>query len=149
MSQSPPPAAAAVLHQRLAYLLKHAQLALGEIAGPALAPLRINGRELAVLAVLGAQEPLSQQQAAGQLGVDRTTMVDLIDVLEQKNLVERRADPADRRRNIVQLTPAGQDALREGGRVTLEAEERFLAPLTPAEATQLRSLLQRLVATIQ
>jgi DNA-binding MarR family transcriptional regulator len=127
-------------------LLKHAHLALGDITGQALAPLQITGRELAVLVVLGAQEPLSQQHAAGQLRVDRTTMVDLVDGLEQKKLVERRPDPADRRRNIVQLTAAGQHALREGGRAALEAESRFLASLNPAEATQLTATLQRLLA---
>jgi DNA-binding MarR family transcriptional regulator len=121
-------------------------LALGEVTGNALAPLRITGRELAVLVMLDAHEPLSQQQAAGQLGVDRTTMVDLVDGLERKNLVERRPDPADRRRNIVQLTADGQHALRDGGRAAQAAERRFLAALDPAEATQLRATLQRLVA---
>jgi DNA-binding MarR family transcriptional regulator len=130
----------------LVQLLKHAHLALGDITGRALAPLQITGRELAVLVVLGAPEPLSQQQAAGQLGVDRTTMVDLVDGLEEKNLVERRPDPSDRRRNIVQLTADGQHALQEGGRAALEAERRFLAPLKPAEANQLTATLQRLLA---
>jgi DNA-binding MarR family transcriptional regulator len=139
------PAAASPLSPPLIQLLKHAQLALGDLTGRALAPLQITGRELAVLVVLGTHEPLSQQQAAGQLGVDRTTMVDLVDGLEQNNLVERRPDPSDRRRNIVQLTADGQHALREGGRAALEAEREFLAPLNPAEATQLTTTLQRLL----
>jgi DNA-binding MarR family transcriptional regulator len=142
----PAPAAAPPLHQRLAYLLKHAQLALGELTGPALAPFGINGRELAVLAVLGAHEPISQQQAAGHLGVDRTTMVDIVDVLERKSLVERHQDAADRRRNIVALTAHGQRVLAEGGEAALAAERQFLAPLDPAAATQFTAALQRLLA---
>jgi DNA-binding MarR family transcriptional regulator len=130
----------------LFHLIKHAQLALGEITGRALAPLRITGRELAVLVALDAHEPLSQQEAAGRLGVDRTTMVDLVDSLEQKELVERRPDPADRRRNIVQLTTRGKRTLRAGGRAALAAEKEFLAPLDPAEAAQLAATLQRLLA---
>jgi DNA-binding MarR family transcriptional regulator len=141
-----PPAVAPPSGQRLVQLLKHAQLALGDLTGRALAPLQITGRELAVLVVLGGQEPLSQQQAAGRLGVDRTTMVDLVDGLEQKDLVERRPDPSDRRRNIVQLTADGQHALREGGRAALEAERQFLAPLNPPEAAQLTAALQRVLA---
>src|SRR4051812_18676719 len=78
---APSPQVTAVRH-RLGYLLKHAQLALAEHTGPALEPLAINGRELAILTVLGGSERLSQQQAAGRLGVDRTSMVDLIDSLE-------------------------------------------------------------------
>jgi DNA-binding MarR family transcriptional regulator len=133
------------LHDRLGYLLKHAQLALGEQTGPALAPLGINGRELAVLTVLGASEALAQQQAAGRLGVDRTTMVDLVDELERKQLVERRSDPDDRRRNLVHLTATGRRALEQGSRVTREAEQTFLAALDPAEADQFRSMLQRVL----
>src|SRR6476620_3629342 len=99
---------AAPPRQSLFHLIKHAQLALGEITGRALEPLGITGRELAVLVARDAHEPLSQQEAAGRLGVDRTTMVDLVDSLERKELVERRPDPSDRRRTIVQLTPRGK-----------------------------------------
>ncbi|MEV6833778.1 MarR family transcriptional regulator [Streptomyces sp. NPDC051133] len=49
----------------------------------------MDARELAVLAVLAAGRPLSQLQAARRLGVDRTTMVALVDALEGKGLVER------------------------------------------------------------
>ena len=54
-----------------------------------MAEFGIDGRELAVLTVLDAQAPLSQHEAAGQLGMDRTTMVTLIDALEAQGLVER------------------------------------------------------------
>jgi DNA-binding MarR family transcriptional regulator len=138
--------AQAALSQRLGYLLKHAQLALAELTGPALAPLKITGRDLAVLVVLDAHEPLSQQDAAGRLGVDRTTMVDLIDGLEKKSLGERRPDASDRRRNIVQLTAEGQRVLREGSRAAQEAERQFTAALDPAEAAQFTAWLQRLIA---
>jgi DNA-binding MarR family transcriptional regulator len=130
----------------LNYLLKHAHLALSDLSTQALAPLQINGRELAVLVLLGGNEPLSQLQAAGRLRVDRTTMVDLIDSLELKQFVQRRPDPSDRRRNIVALTAAGQHALQEGGRVAKEAETRFLSPLRPTEVSQLTAALHRLLA---
>jgi len=133
------------LHDRLGYLLKHANLALSELTGPALAPLGINGRELAVLTVLGAAEALAQQQAAGRLGVDRTTMVDLVDELERKQLVERRSDPDDRRRNLVFLTATGRRALEQGSQAAREAEQTFLAALDPAEADQFRAMLQRVL----
>jgi DNA-binding MarR family transcriptional regulator len=90
----------------MGYLLKHAQLRMAELNAAALAPFGITGRELAVLLAIDSQAPLSQQEAAGRLGVDRTTMVALIDELEGKQLVQRRQDPADRRRNVVALTPA-------------------------------------------
>ena len=131
---------------RLGYLLKHAQQQLVQAAAPAMAPFGIDGRELAVLTVLGAGLPLSQQEAAEQLGIDRTTMVAHVDALEGKGLVERRRSPQDRRKNIVELTSAGQKCLREAGLARDEVEHDFLAPLGAAGAAQFVRALQVLVA---
>ena len=128
---------------RLGYLLKHAQQRMAELSAAALAPLRITGRELAVLLAIDSQAPLSQQEAARRLGVDRTTMVALIDELERKQLVQRRQDPADRRKNVVALTPAGRGVLRKAGEASDEAERRFLAPLTSDQAAEVREALRR------
>ncbi|WP_329316933.1 MarR family winged helix-turn-helix transcriptional regulator [Streptomyces sp. NBC_01262] len=133
------------LPSRLGYLLKHVYLRLTEASALALAPFGVDGRELAVLAVLAAEYPLSQLEAAGRLGVDRTTMVALIDALEAKGLVERHRSPQDRRKNTVQLTPTGQDRLRQAEHAREEMERQFLAPLAPSDASQLVRSLQTLV----
>jgi DNA-binding MarR family transcriptional regulator len=133
------------LHDRLGYLLKHAQLRLAEHAGPALVPLGVTGRDLAVLTVLDAVVPLSQQQAASRLGIDRTTMVELVDQLEGRGLVARGSDPADRRRNLVHLTGEGRRVLSDGARATRNAESTFLAALDPAAAEQFRKSLKLLL----
>jgi DNA-binding MarR family transcriptional regulator len=133
------------LGHRLGYLLKHAQLAFSERSGPALAHLGINGRELAVLTVLNTSEPLSQRQAAARLGLDRTTMVALVDELERKQLITRQADPHDRRRNLVPLTAEGQNTLAEGALAAEAAERAFLAALAPDEQELFRSMLQRIL----
>jgi len=135
----------AELTARLGYLLKHAQLRLAELNAQALAPYGITGRELAVLVVLGTGEPPSQQQAAVRLGIDRTTMVGFVDTLEGKGLVARRADPDDRRRNVVALTAEGRDVLRRATKASDEAERRFLAPLSRTAAEQLRRALRQVV----
>lgn len=117
------------LATRLGYLLKHAQQQLLHAAVPAMAPFGIDGRELAVLAVLAARVPLSQQEAAEQLGVDRTTMVALVDALEAKGLVARHRSPQDRRKNLIRLTAAGTGRLRKAAAARDEVEREFLAPL--------------------
>lgn len=142
MTRDAPPE---VLSSRLGYLLKHAYLRLTEESARALAPHGIDGRELAVLAVLDAHDELSQLEAAGKLGIDRTTMVALVDALEGKELVERRRSPQDRRKNIVQLTPAGRERLRDAESAREEMERRFLAPLSSPDATLLVRALQSLV----
>ena len=133
------------LRARLGYQLKHAFLELEELHATHLADSPVNVRELSVLLLLDGREPESQQQAAERLGVDRTTMVGLLDGLEGKGLVERQADPADRRRNVVQLTDAGRKALEEAMAASDAAERELLADLSPAEARKLRDLLARVV----
>jgi len=126
-------------------LLKRAQARVSELAEPGLAALGIDGREFAVLAVFAAApEPLSQRQAAEVLMVDRTTMVALVDGLERSGLVERRGHPADRRKNTLVLTADGTAVLDRATAVAAAAEARFLDPLGPAAATDLRTALQLL-----
>lgn len=132
------------LSARLGYQLKHAFFALEELHAEHLADGPVNVRELSVLLLLDAREPESQQQAAERLGVDRTTMVGLLDGLEDKGLVARQPDPADRRRNVVALTAAGRKALKKAKAASDEAERALLADLSPTEAKQLRDLLSRL-----
>lgn len=130
------------LASRLGYLLKHAQQRLVQSAAPVMLPFGIDGRELAVLTVLAGEVPLSQQEAAERLGVDRTTMVALIDALEAKGLVERHRSVQDRRRNIIDLTAAGQDCLRRASRARDKVEREFLAPLGDELAQQFIRALQ-------
>jgi DNA-binding MarR family transcriptional regulator len=131
---------------RLGYLLKHAWLRLGELTAAALAPYGVTGRELAVLVTLADSEAPSQQQAARSLGVDRTTMVALIDALEGKGLVARRPDAEDRRRNVVELTAAGRQTLTDATAAYSRAEREFLAPLPGPEAQDFRKALRAIVA---
>lgn len=128
---------------RLSYLLKRAFLELEDLHVEHLAPFGLNARELAVLLLLAGREPESQQQAAGRLGVDRTTMVGLLDALERKGLVARQPDPGDRRRNVVGLTDAGHQTLEQARAASDEAERQLLGELSETEARQLRELLRR------
>jgi DNA-binding MarR family transcriptional regulator len=131
---------------RLGYLLKHAGMLLTERHERALAAWRIDARELGVLMVIDSYEPASQQQVAERLGVDRTTMVAVLDTLEAQGLLSRRPDPLDRRRNVVELTAAGQTVLTAATAASDRAEADLLAPLSDDEAATLRDLLARVVA---
>jgi DNA-binding MarR family transcriptional regulator len=129
----------------LGYLLKHAQLRFFELGAVALAPLGINGREAAVLRAIDADPPVSQGEIARAMGVDRTTIVALIDDLQVKGLVRRRQDLDDRRRHVVELTDAGRDTVRKAVDVVERAERDFLGPLTAAEAAQFKDFLRTLL----
>jgi DNA-binding MarR family transcriptional regulator len=130
---------------RLGYLLKHAQARLTELTAAELAPYGIDGRELTVLLTLAECGPASQQQAAHRLGIDRTTMVALLDTLEAKGLVVRRPHESDRRKNVVEFTETGRDTLRKATEASDEAERRFLADLPEPAARRLRQALHTIV----
>jgi len=127
------------LTNRLGYLLKHAQMRLSELTGAALEPFGLNGRDLAVLIVLAEAGAESQQEAARRLGIDRTTMVAFVDVMEGRGLVERRTHAGDRRKNVVVLTDTGRDTLERATKAAEAAEQQFLAPLTKRAGQQLKS----------
>jgi len=67
-----------------------------ELATRRLAPMGLNVRLCGVLNRL-AEGPVSQQELGEQLGIDRTTMVELIDELERQGAVVRRRNAAERR----------------------------------------------------
>ena len=101
----------------------------------------------AILLALDEGEHETQGAIADALGYDRGQMVGLLDEVEERGLVERRRDPNDRRRHLVQLTPEGKKALKRLRAVARQVEDEFLAPLNEAERAKLHSLLLRLAAT--
>lgn len=134
------------LSGRLSYLLKRSFLGLEELHREHLDPFGISGRELSILLLLEAREPESQQETAARLGVDRTTMVALLDGLEAKGLVARQVDPNDRRRNVVALTDRGRRTLDEAVEASDAAEAELLGPLDESEQAEFRTLLARVGA---
>ncbi|HTJ69005.1 MAG TPA: MarR family transcriptional regulator [Actinospica sp.] len=130
---------------RLGYLLKHAQQRLTEMTAAALEPYGVNGRELGVLVVLDQMGATSQQDVARRLGIDRTTMVALIDALEAKSVVVRRPSAEDRRRNVVEFTESGHGLFRQALQASDEAERRFVSPLEDAAAELLREQLRAVI----
>lgn len=135
----------AELTDRIGYLLKHTQLRFQEIQRQVLSPLGLDGRLLAVLIVAGHGAPCQQSHLAETLGVDRTTMVDLVDQLETSGWVQRRPDPDDRRARLVHLTPQGRKAQAAGTAASNEIEHQFLSALPSADQRAFRRMLKSLI----
>ena len=80
------------------------------------------------------------------LGVDRTSMVALLDTLERQGTVARRPSEQDRRRNIIALTGHGQEVYRQAERRYTETEQDFTATLGDAGAAGLRHALRTVLS---
>ena len=96
--------------------------------------------------MLGANSGLSQRALCDLFGIFPSRLVALLDELEAKKLVERRDDPADRRRFSLHLTSAGRRTLVQIGKVTRALEADLFAALSSKERAQLHGLLTRMVA---
>jgi DNA-binding MarR family transcriptional regulator len=127
------------LMKRLGFKLKDASMAAYDKAG-------LHPYHHAVLAVLDEGTRETQGAIADALGYDRGQLVGLLDELEERNLVERRRDPADRRRHTVRLTADGKRALAKLRALARQLEDDFLASLDEEERAQLHALLRRLAA---
>jgi DNA-binding MarR family transcriptional regulator len=87
-----------------------------------------------------------QQGLAEMLMLDPNNCVLLLNDLDDAGYVERRRDPTDRRRHIVEITPAGLGALAESERRLDDLEDETLGNLTGAERRQLHDLLAKALA---
>src|SRR5438034_1031099 len=97
-----------------------------------------------VLIALSEGSHATQGAIADSLGYDRGQLVGLLDELEERGLVERKRDPSDRRRHLVELTAEGKRKLKELRVLTRELEDEFLEPLSDAERDKLHALLLKL-----
>jgi DNA-binding MarR family transcriptional regulator len=98
----------------------------------------------AILAVLDEGSRETQGAIADALGYDKGQLVGLLDELEDAGLVSRQRDQADRRRQIVQMTPAGRKSLDKLRRVAAHVEDEFLSALSEKEREQFHALLLKL-----
>ena len=129
----------------LGYLLKHAHLALAGHTDAALDRFGITSRDLGVLRVIAGGEAKSQQDVAEILGVDRTSMVALLDALEQAGIVARRPSVQDRRRNVLELTKSGRKLYVQAEEASLAVEEDFVGVLWNKGSSDFRRALRSVV----
>ena len=97
----------------------------------------------ALLNVVGAREGAIQQELGSALGIDRSTMVSLIDQLERAGAAKRRPSATDRRAREIAITPKGRRLLERARRLIAQVEDEVLAGLTAEERDELLTLLRR------
>ena len=107
---------------------------------------QLQGASRAVLEHLAMAGPMTIGEAAAHLDRAQSVISEIVSHLEQQGLLERESDPADRRRTLVWLTPAGHAALRRDREVLgLDLLGRALGRIPPDQADGLIAGLQALV----
>ncbi len=108
----------------------------------------LSGASRGVLMHLALSGPLTVGEAARHLDRAQSVVSDIVTQLEAKGLLERQADPADRRRTLVWLTPAGFDRLERDREVLgRELLEQAMSAMDPDERQALLHGLRALLAT--
>jgi DNA-binding MarR family transcriptional regulator len=129
---------------RLGFLLaRHGQIMNLRIR-QALGVSGLRPRHGAVLLRLADAGATSQQALIEALAIDASTLVAILNSLEGERLVHRRRDPADRRRHIVEITPAGERAVCAVETAIGEVEKEAFADLDDTEKAHLHELLGRI-----
>jgi DNA-binding MarR family transcriptional regulator len=116
-----------------------------ERANTRLVAIGLNVRMCGVLNLLADEGPLSQHQIGEMLGIDRTTMVELLDDLEKQGILRREVNPQDRRSHLIKLTPQGKARQKVAMKAFDDAAAEFFSPLNAPERQQLAAMLKRLI----
>jgi MarR family transcriptional regulator, temperature-dependent positive regulator of motility len=99
--------------------------------------------QFAALRVIAAQPGLDQASLASAIAYDRVTTGGVVDRLEQKGLLQRDVNKADRRARMLNLTLEGETLLKEVTPIIKQMEADLLAGLTPSEGETLLQLLRK------
>jgi len=98
---------------------------------------------LAVLGALAERDARAQRELSAQLRIHPSDMVTLVDDLARRELISRTTDPADRRRNLIGLTPPGRKLVRQATTASRRIHRELLTALSPPEQEQVQQLLDR------
>jgi len=133
------------LNEQPGYLMRRMhQISVGifmaEVEGTGLTPI-----QFAALQAVSQQPGIDQKTLSKDVALDTSTTGGVIDRLEGRQLIERRANEQDRRARLLYITPAGEDALRGIIPPMLKAQEKILSPLSPAQQKTFMKLMCLLV----
>ena len=132
-----------VLPGLIGYHLRRAQVAVFAHFADSIARQATPG-QFGVLTLIGVNPGLTQSALASAVGIERSTMVAVIDGLEARCLVERRPSPVDRRSYALVLSDAGKVLLDELKERVRAHDDKATAILDADEKATLMALLRRL-----
>jgi DNA-binding MarR family transcriptional regulator len=128
----------------LGYFLRRAEVYTFQNFNAHLAGDRIRPGQLGILLMCEANPGINQTRLGKALGIDRSTLVAMIDLLEARGLVARSASATDRRSHALRLTEQGEELLSDLQPRLARHEAEVARKLSAAERRQLIALLSRI-----
>jgi DNA-binding MarR family transcriptional regulator len=107
--------------------------------------LGMKWRQSQALGYLLKHSSITQQELGDAMLMDDNTVVLLLNELEAAGFSVRRRDPGDRRRHIVEITPAGRHAIERSEKAQEGIEDELLGDLSQEERSTLTQLLNRVM----
>ena len=133
------------LKDQLAYIIACVNRQIEEDLHERLRPAGVAPDQLRILEVLQGSDGRSMGELASLALIEPTTLTKVIDRMVSNSLVYRLPDPADRRRVLIRIAPAGQALFRRLDRISSAVEERLQRQVPPEKLDELRGLLLRLM----
>ncbi|MFE6688582.1 MarR family winged helix-turn-helix transcriptional regulator [Streptomyces sp. NPDC057743] len=143
---TPAPYAPSRIRALPSWLLGRAAARGHRLVADALAAEGMRMMHHAVLSAVAELGPLSQAELGRRVGIDPKDIVAVVNDLQQDGLVTRTPDPKDRRKNAIEISPAGERRLDRTQRLGDQANAELTAALSDEERAQLVALLGRIVA---
>ncbi|MDQ1014794.1 MarR family winged helix-turn-helix transcriptional regulator [Streptomyces afghaniensis] len=103
----------------------------------------ITSPQYAVLNTLVDEPGLDQRTVGERVGLDRSTVAEVISRLSKRGLLDKVRDPEDGRRSLLRLTDEGERTHRKLTVRTARMNQVFLAPLSAEERTVFFDLIRR------
>lgn len=134
------------VNSQVGYMLRRAQLAIFNDLIDCFKPFAVRPAQYAVLAVIGANPGINQEQLGDGLAIQRPNLSALLDGLERERLVRRDRTARDGRCYSLRLTSEGATRLRKLHEAHLKHERRIGKVLRPAAKARLLDALAKLAA---
>jgi DNA-binding MarR family transcriptional regulator len=127
------------------FLLNTAGKLLLQSVSESLKPTGLTVQQYGLLRIISIEGPVTQNAFAAKWQIDRTTVTELVDGLEERGVIVRLKSKTDRRYNELHLTPAGKKLLARVVKIVDKSNAEFLEPLQDEEWRLMRASLVKLI----
>ena len=134
--------------EAVGFLLSQLGAAVAQEFSSSMAELGLEPRHFALLRSIVAHEGESQSALAEHLSIPPSSMVAIVDQLEERGLVERRVHVSDRRARTLHLTDAGDDVVQRATELAMELESTVCRGLSDEQRSDVIERLHRIGANV-